>query len=90
MRVPEIRISRDRRDLTCERVPPHLPTEMLLPLQILLVASLDVVWPFADNKIDIINQVRNILRPELVQRHKIRLHHATFEQESMQKEPRHG
>ena len=63
---------------------------MLLPLQILLVASLDVVWPFADNKIDIINQVRNILRPELVQRHKIRLHHATFEQESMQKEPRNG
>ena len=90
MRVPEIQISCDRRDLTCEWIPLHLPTEKLLPLQILLVAPLDVAWPFADNKIDIINQVHNILRPKLVQRHKIWLHRATFEQESMQKKPRNG
>ena len=79
MRVPEIQISCDRRDLTCEWIPLHLPTEKLLPLQILLVAPLDVAWPFADNKIDIINHVCNIIRPKLVKRHKIRLFHATSE-----------
>ena len=47
--IPEVRIGRDHGNLPCDWIPPHLPTEKLLPLDVCLVPKLDVVGPFMND-----------------------------------------